>query len=148
MLKLRSEMSLYFIFRHESRPGTMGPLHTSAIWLLTQNGLYMDILGMKTFTLAYYGEPKFDSPEKGAQYMAKWKAWVGGLGEALVNPVTPLGKAKIVSPKGVSDDSGSSRLTGFSTVKAASMDLALEMAKRCPHLEHGTIHVGEVMEMK
>ena len=56
---------------------------------------------MKTFILAYYGEPKFDSPEKGAKHMEKWKAWVGGLGEVMVNPGTPLGKAKIVSSKGV-----------------------------------------------
>jgi hypothetical protein len=33
-------------------------------------------------------------------------------------------------------------------VKADSMDAALEMAKGCPHLEHGTIEVAEVKEMK
>jgi hypothetical protein len=27
------------------------------------------------------------------------------------------------------------------------MDAALEMAKRCPHLEHGTVDVAEAMEM-
>jgi len=104
---------------------------------------------MKTFALTYFGEPKFDSPEKSAKYMGQWRAWVGGLGEALVNPGTILGKgAKIVSHKGVSDDIASSRLTGFSIIRAASMDAALEMAKSCPHLEHGTLHVAEVMEMK
>jgi hypothetical protein len=104
---------------------------------------------MKTFTFAYYGEPKFDAPEKGAKYMEKWRAWVRSLGEALVNPGTILGKgAKIVSGKGVSDDNASSRLTGFSIVKAATMDTALAMAQSCPHLEHGTLHVAEVMEMQ
>ncbi len=81
--------------------------------------------------------------------MAKWKAWVGGLGDAVVNPGTPLGKPKIVSSSGVSDDGGSNPLTGFSIVKADSMDAALEMAKECPFLEvGGTIEVAEVMEMK
>jgi hypothetical protein len=104
---------------------------------------------MKQFAISYFSEPKFDSPEKGAKYMGAWRAWVGGLGEALVNPGTILGKgAKIVSNKGVSDDSASSRLTGFSILMAASMDAALEMAKNCPHLEHGTLHVAEVMDMK
>jgi len=80
--------------------------------------------------------------------MEKWKSWVGNLGEALVNPGTILGKgAKIVSQKGVSDDIGTSRLTGYSIVKASSMDAALEMALRCPHRDHGTIHVAEVMDM-
>ena len=102
---------------------------------------------MKTFTFAYYGEPNYESPEEGAKGMEKWKAWVGGLGDALVNPGTPLGKPKTVSSGGVSDDGGSNRLTGFSIVKADSMDAALDMAKGCPHLEHGTVDVAEVMEM-
>ncbi len=79
--------------------------------------------------------------------MAKWQAWVGGLGDAVVNPGTPLGKSKTVSSGGVSDDGGSNALTGFSIVKADSMDAALEIAKGCPYLEHGTIEVAEVKEM-
>jgi hypothetical protein len=102
---------------------------------------------MQKFTFAYYGEPKFRSPEEGAKYKEKWRAWVRGLGDALVNPGNPLGKPKTVSSRGVSDGGGSNRLTGFSTVKADSMDAALEMAKRCPHLEHGTVDVAEAMEM-
>lgn len=102
---------------------------------------------MKTFTFAYYGEPKFKSSEHGASYMEKWKTWVSGLGDALVYPVTPLGKPKTVSSNGVSAGGGSNRLTGFSSVKADNMDAALEMAKECPHLEHGTVDVAEAMEM-
>ena len=102
---------------------------------------------MSNYAFAYYGEPKFKSREEGAKYKAKWRAWVGGLGDALVNPVTPLGKPKTVSSGGVSGDGGSNRLTGFSIVKADSMIAALEMAKGCPHLEHGTVDVAEVMEM-
>ena len=74
-------------------------------------------------------------------------AWVGGIGDALVNPGTPLGKPKSVSSGGVSDDSESNRLTGFSIVRADSMDAALEMARGCPFLEVGTVDVAEVMEM-
>ena len=80
--------------------------------------------------------------------MAKWKAWIVGLGDAVVNPGTPLGKSRTVSSGGVSDDGGSNPLTGFSIVKAGSMDAALDMAKGCPFLEMGTIEVAEVMQMK
>jgi hypothetical protein len=80
--------------------------------------------------------------------MVKWKAWVGGLGDAVVNPGSPLGMSKTVSSDGVSDDSGSNPLSGFSIMKADSMDAALEIAKGCPHLEHGTIEVAEVKELK
>ena len=74
-------------------------------------------------------------------------AWVGGIGDALVNPGTPLGKPNTVGFGGVSDDSGSNRLTGFSIVRADSMDAALEMVMGCPYLEYGTVDVAEVMEI-
>jgi hypothetical protein len=91
---------------------------------------------------------KPENPEAGAELMAKWKAWLGGLGDAVVNPGTPLEKSKTVSSAGVSDDGGSNPLSWFSIVKADSMDAALEMAKGCPHFELGTIEVAEAMEMK
>ena len=38
-------------------------------------------------------------------------------------------------------------MTGFSVVKADSMDAALEMAKGCPFLDIGTLEVAEMKEM-
>ena len=103
---------------------------------------------MSNYAFAYYGEPKFKNPEEGAKYKAKWQAWARALGDAWVNPGYPLGKPRTVRSGGVvSDGGGSNRLTGFSIVKAKSMDAALEMAKGCPHLEHGTVDVAEAMEM-
>jgi hypothetical protein len=102
---------------------------------------------MSDYVFAYYGEPKFDNPQTGAKHMAKWKAWVGGLGDAVINPGAPFGKTKTVSAGGSADDRGSDRLVGYSVVKAESMEAALAMAKRCPHLDHGTIDVAEVMDM-
>jgi len=104
---------------------------------------------VSNYIIAYHGGKKPESPEEGAKHMAKWKAWVGDLGDAVVNPGTPLGKSKTVSSGGVSDDGGSNPLSGFSMVKADGMDAALEMAKGSPFLEiGGTIEVAEVMEMK
>ncbi len=102
---------------------------------------------MANYVFAYHGGKMPESPEEGAKLMAKWKAWVDGLGDTMVNPGTPLGKSKTVSSSGVSDDGGSNPLLGFSIVKADSMDAALELAKACPHLEIGTIEVAEEMEM-
>ncbi len=102
---------------------------------------------MSEYLFAYHGGKKPGSPEEGAKQMEKWKAWVGGLGDAMVNPGTPLGMSKTVSSGGVSDDGGSNPLCGYSIVKADSMDAALEIAKGCPYLELGTIEVAEVMEM-
>ncbi len=102
---------------------------------------------MSNYAFAYYGEPKFKSPEDGAKYKEKWMAWMGSLGKALVNPGVPLKRGKTVNSDGVSDDNRSNRLTGYSLVEADSLDAAVEMAKTCPHLEHGTIDVAEAMEM-
>ncbi len=103
---------------------------------------------MSNYIFAYHGGKRPESPEEGAKLMAKWKAWVGGLGDAMANPGSPLGMSKTVSSGGVSDDGGSNPLLGFSIVKADSMDAALEMAKACPHLGlGGTLEVAEVMEM-
>ena len=104
---------------------------------------------MSDYIFAYHGGNKPESPEAGAEMMAKWKAWLGGLGDAVVNPGTPLGMSKTVSAAGVTDDGGSNPLSGYSVVTAESMDAALDMAKSCPVLETGgTIEVAEMMQMK
>ncbi len=102
---------------------------------------------MPKFIIAYLGGRQPENPQQGAAHRAKWKAWVGELGDAVVNPGTPLGKGKLVTAGGVSD-AGADCLTGFSMVTADSMDAALEIAQRCPFLDIGTLEVAEVMEMK
>ena len=38
---------------------------------------------MPNYIIAYHGGKKPESPEQGAEQMAKWKAWVAGLGAAI-----------------------------------------------------------------
>ena len=103
---------------------------------------------MSNYIFAYHhGGKTPGNPAEGAKLMAKWKAWVGGLGNAMVDPGSPLGMSKTVSSGGVSNDGGSNPLMGFSIVKADSMDTALKIAKGCPHLEIGTIEVAEIKAM-
>ena len=102
---------------------------------------------MSNYILAYHGGKKPESPEEGANLMARWNAWIDDLGDAMVNPGTPVGKSKTVSSDGVSDDGGSNPLAGFSIVEADSMEAVLEMAKTCPFVEMGTIEVAEMMKM-
>ena len=103
---------------------------------------------MSNYIIAYHGGKKPESPEEGNTQMAKWKTWVADLGDAVVNPGSPMGRSKIVSSTGVSDDDGPDTMSGFSIVKADSLDAALDMAKACPFLEiGGTLKVAELMEM-
>lgn len=103
---------------------------------------------MANYILAYRGGRKPATPEEGAAGMAKWKTWLGDLGDAVVNPGQPLGKSMIVSTSGVSDDAGPTPLTGYTVVNADSLDAALEMAKSCPFLDMGDLEVAEMIEMK
>ena len=104
---------------------------------------------MTDYVFVYRGGLEFKSHGEGAKHMAKWGAWVNGLGDASVNRGSPFKISKIVSADGVSDDAGLSHLTGYSVVKAKSLDEALLMAQACPHLDiGGSIVVAEVMEMK
>jgi len=101
---------------------------------------------MPKYVIAYLGGKQAATAEARAAHMAKWKAWVDGLGHRMANPGTPLGQGKLVTMDGVSER-GPNHLTGFSIVLADDMDAALEIARACPFLEIGTIEVAEAIEM-
>lgn len=103
---------------------------------------------MTEFILAYHGGKKPESPEEGEKEMGLWRAWMGEIGDKLVNPGAPLGMSKTVSNDGVTDDGGSNPISGYSIVKVADMDAALAIAKGCPILRSGgSVEVAEVYEM-
>ncbi len=68
-----------------------------------------------------------------------WMAWFGRLGSALVdggNPTTPM--AKTISSDGkVSDGAMDMMPSGYSIIKADSLDAAVALAKGCPVLQGG-----------
>lgn len=103
---------------------------------------------MTEFILAYHGGKKPESPEEGEKEMGLWRAWMGEIGDKLVNPGAPLGMSKTVSNDGVTDDGGSNPISGYSIVKVGDMDAALAIAKGCPILRSGgSVEVAEVYEM-
>ena len=103
---------------------------------------------MTNFILAYYGGKMPESPEEGAEHMAKWEAWANGLGEALVNRGTPLGNSKSVSSSGVINGGGDNPLMGYSILKAENIDAAVRMVEGSPHINYGgTMVVAEMIKM-
>ncbi len=102
---------------------------------------------MSNYIIAYHGSLQSEGPEADAAGMAKFMAWIGGLGEAVVNPGTPLIGARIVRPGGAIEEASPEVLNGFSVVKAASFEAALAMAQACPYLEKGPVQVAEMMDM-
>ena len=104
---------------------------------------------MANFMIAYYGGNQPSSKEEGMAQMEKWKAWIKGLGETVVNPGTPLPVSKIVTSSSVEDDNDPNSMKGFAVVKAENIETAVKIAKSDPFLKNGgTIRVSQMMEMK
>jgi hypothetical protein len=94
---------------------------------------------MVNYLLLYAGGSMPETEAEQKAVMKDWEKWMGGLGSALVdggNPFTP--QAKTISKDGkVSDGSGGPMPSGYSIVKANSLDEAVGMAKSCPVLKGG-----------
>ena len=96
---------------------------------------------MANFLLTYHGEGGMPSSEaEQAQVMAAWTAWFTQLGDAVVDPGNPTSHAKAISPDGSVMDATSSP-TGYSILKAGSLDAAVELSKGCPVLGAGQVVV-------
>ena len=103
---------------------------------------------MAEYMFAFHGGAMPETPEEGANVMAAWSAWMEGLGANMVNPGAPVGMSKTVSASGVADDGGSNPLSGFTIVKADSVEDACKMAAGCPICEHGgSVEVAPIVEM-
>jgi hypothetical protein len=101
---------------------------------------------MNSFMLGYHGGRRPSSEEEGKAHMEKWEAWVKGLGDAVVNPGTPIMASKTVTSSQVEDGDEKS-MKGFAIIKANSMDEAIEISKSDPFLEiGGTIKISQMMD--
>ena len=103
---------------------------------------------MANYMITYLGGNHPSTPEEGKQHFAKYKAWLSSLGEAAVSPANPLKGTKTVNADGSVSDGGTTTMSGFTVVEAASIDEAISMAKSCPFLDiGGTLEVSELLEI-
>jgi hypothetical protein len=98
------------------------------------------------YVLVYHGGGMPESPEEGARVMQAWTAWFAKLGDAVVDGGNPASKTRTISANGsVSDDPNGP--SGYSIIKADSLDHAVELAKGCPVLQGGaSIQVVETFQ--
>jgi hypothetical protein len=91
------------------------------------------------YVLLYSGGKMPEGEAEQKAVMSEWEAWYGKIGAALVdggNPFTPMSKT-IASDGKVSDGPVGSPSSGYSVIKANSLDEAVQMAKGCPVLKGG-----------
>ena len=103
---------------------------------------------MPNYLLAYHGGGGMATEEaERNKIMAEWGKWFQDLGAALVDGGNPVMKAKTISSKGsVSDGGGQNPISGYSVIKADTLDSAVKLAKGCPVLTSGgNVEVGEIV---
>lgn len=100
---------------------------------------------MANYVLVYHGGSMPESPEEGAKVMQAWNEWFQQLGDAVVDGGNPASATRTIAANGsVSDADGPS---GYSIIKADSLDAAVELAKGCPVLQGGaSIQVVETFD--
>ena len=103
---------------------------------------------MANYLLAYHGGGGMAQDEAARNaLMAQWGKWFQDLGSALVDGGNPVMKARTITSKGaVSDGGGQNPVSGYSVIKADSLDAAVKLAKGCPVLAGGgSIEVAETV---
>jgi hypothetical protein len=105
---------------------------------------------MPKYIFAYHGgQGMADTQEAIDEEMAKWGAWFGELGAAVVDGGNPTGHVRTVQSDGsVVDGGGANPLTGYSLIDAADLDDAVAKAGGCPVLASGgSVEVAETFDM-
>jgi hypothetical protein len=93
---------------------------------------------MVNYLLLYSGGSIPASETEQKAVMQAWNIWMNNLGASLVdggNPFTP--KAKTIASDGAISDGPAGLASGYSVIKANSMDEALKIAQACPVLQGG-----------
>ncbi|HYB02655.1 MAG TPA: hypothetical protein VED37_20680 [Ktedonobacteraceae bacterium] len=95
---------------------------------------------MANFLLLYTGGSMPETPAEQEAVLKAWGAWYGKIGSNLVdggNPFTPIAKS-ISSNGAVSDGPVGELATGYTIIKADSLDAAVAIARECPVLQGGS----------
>ena len=99
---------------------------------------------MANYLLIYHGGSMPESPEDQAKVMQEWTNWFGTLGDKLVDGGNPVSQTRTIASNGAVSDGASNPSSGYSVIKAGSLDEAVALAKGCPVLHGGAnIEVAE-----
>jgi hypothetical protein len=103
---------------------------------------------MPEYFISYLGGDQPSSPEEGKQHMEKYREWLSSLGESAVSPANPLKDTHTIGSDGSATAGSTTSMSGFTIIKADSIDGALTVAKACPFLDiGGSLEVSELIQM-
>jgi hypothetical protein len=103
---------------------------------------------MANYVLLYHGGGTPETDDERARVLQAWGEWFDRVGAAMVDGGNPFGNSRALRADGVADGTGDDPATGYSIVKADSLDDATELAKGCPILDDpgGRIEVYETFQ--
>lgn len=100
------------------------------------------------YIITYLGGDQPSSPEEGKQHFVKYNEWLSSLGDSAVSPANPFKDTSTVNSDGSVTTGSTTSMSGYTIIKAESMDAALSIAKACPFLDiGGSLEVSELMQM-
>ncbi len=103
---------------------------------------------MANYVLAYKGGAMAETEAEREAAMAAWGGWFGSLGDAIADAGNPFGASTSVAPGQGSNGGATSALTGYSVLRADSLQAAAELAKGCPVLANGgSVDIYETIEV-
>ncbi|HEX4813932.1 MAG TPA: hypothetical protein VFV66_14395 [Nonomuraea sp.] len=104
---------------------------------------------MANYLLVYHGGSMPESPEEGQKVMQAWTDWFERLGDALVDGGNPVSEVRTIANNGTVSGGGINPASGYSVIKADSLDAAVALAKGCPLLNGGggSVEVAETVAM-
>ena len=102
---------------------------------------------MPTYLITYHGgggpPPTAEARD---QMMAAFQAWAATVGDHMIDPGTPLGASKTVSPEGVTDAAPAGHIGGYSLIRADDLDAAAGLVKNHPFVGRGgSLQVSEAV---
>ena len=102
-----------------------------------------------TYLLLYSGGDMPATPAEQKASVDAWGAWFGRFGEAITDAGNPFTQArKTIRPDGSVSEGAQASASGYTLVKADSLDQAVEIAKGSPVLVGGgTISVYETFDV-
>lgn len=94
---------------------------------------------MTNYVLLYSGGSMPETEAEQAVVLGAWAEWYKALGDAVVDPGNPFAPAakSIASDGTVSDGPAGSMASGYTVLKANSLDEVVEMSRGCPVLQGG-----------
>ena len=102
---------------------------------------------MGKYVFAYRGGGMAATEEEQGKAMQAWQAWMGELGDSLLDVGNPFAGSTAVTVGGANGTAGSG-LTGYSVVSASSLDDAAAKTRGCPiFASGGSVDVYEAIAM-